>query len=496
MGKIENLSFFSLSSRPHIRFPFTQLASCSTGTACSLCCSACPSCRNSTSTRLMYAIMLLFGAISAGISLAPGLQEWLKNVPFCKNSTAMSAYAIPSEYMADCSVAVGYLAVYRICFALVCFFALMAMITVGAKSSRDPRASIQNGFWGIKYMVVSGFGIGAFFIPAGTFGTVWMWIGLIGGVAFILVQLVLIVDFAHNWAEAWVGEYWKWHPFNSRKSPTERFCFYLQTITMKENPVAGTAHCLVQLLFNTRLRRRASSFSTCIMIAPWTIFSWRLIWFYVSSWAFSRCCHTFRRKYHDRVYCKVPSYRCTPFIWHGQLCRTIQTGNATLISSHPIQRARSHLTKQVLWDSSFGWCAFCTVHWNPHRKYRKLQCLILNNKVNHVQSHNAIMCRSLHLTPFLLVLTERIDGRDTSTDATKKSQVWDNEEGKVAYSWSLFHVVFVAATLYIMMTLTNWYQWVKKQQSRECIRAVECAVYSYAVGLAYGSLETMHSCDC
>lgn len=42
-----------------------------------------------------------------------------------------------------------------------------------------------------------------------------------------------------------------------------------------------------------------------------------------------------------------------------------------------------------------------------------------------------------------------------SSDADK---VWDNEENGVAYSWSLFHVVFVTATLYVMMTLTNWYQ--------------------------------------
>lgn len=154
----------------------------------------------------MYAIMLLFGAIISGIALAPGLQDWLKKVPFCQNSTATSSIFLPNQIMADCTVAVGYLAVYRICFAFACFFALMALIMLGAKSSRDSRAGIQNGFWGIKYLIVIAIAIGAFFIPNGDFGTSWMWVGLIGGIVFILVQLVLLVDFAHSWAETWVGE--------------------------------------------------------------------------------------------------------------------------------------------------------------------------------------------------------------------------------------------------------------------------------------------------
>lgn len=55
-------------------------------------------------------------------------------------------------------------------------------------------------------MVIGGV-IGAFFIPEGSFGPVWMYFGMIGGFFFIIIQLILIIDFAHTWAEAWVGNY-------------------------------------------------------------------------------------------------------------------------------------------------------------------------------------------------------------------------------------------------------------------------------------------------
>merc|ERR1711902_409034 len=101
----------------------------------------------------------------------------------------------------------GYQAVYRLCLIVTLFFIVMSILMIGVKTSNDPRAGIQNGFWGIKYLIVIGSMIAAFWIPDGSFGTVWMWFGLIGGFLFILIQLVLIIDFAHSWAEAWYGNY-------------------------------------------------------------------------------------------------------------------------------------------------------------------------------------------------------------------------------------------------------------------------------------------------
>lgn len=102
---------------------------------------------------------------------------------------------------------------------------------IRVRSSKDPRAPIQNGydklvhcmryiiydqiyyvnyifrFWAIKYLLIIGGIIGAFFIPEKSFGTTWMYFGMIGGFLFIIIQLILIVDFAHAWADVWVENY-------------------------------------------------------------------------------------------------------------------------------------------------------------------------------------------------------------------------------------------------------------------------------------------------
>lgn len=159
----------------------------------------------------MYALILLVGTILGAITLSPSLQDTLRKMPFCKNTTstitATTLNILPGgAFQFDCQYALGYMAVYRICFGMACFFALMALIMIGVHNSRDPRAHIQNEFWGLKFLICIAAAIGAIFIPNGSFEPTMMWIGMIGGLAFILIQLIIIIDFAHSLAEKWIGK--------------------------------------------------------------------------------------------------------------------------------------------------------------------------------------------------------------------------------------------------------------------------------------------------
>ena len=62
-----------------------NLACCCGSAACGLCCKACPTCKNSTSTRIVYSLFLLFGLIISCIVLIPGIRQELDKIPkFCE----------------------------------------------------------------------------------------------------------------------------------------------------------------------------------------------------------------------------------------------------------------------------------------------------------------------------------------------------------------------------------------------------------------------------
>ncbi len=54
--------------------------------------------------------------------------------------------------------------------------------------------------------------------------------------------------------------------------------------------------------------------------------------------------------------------------------------------------------------------------------------------------------------------TSNADEGPSLEKAEQGQTVWDNEKEGVAYSYAMFNFMMFLATLYVMMSITNWYQ--------------------------------------
>lgn len=373
----------------------------------------------------MYAVMLLVGTITACIALAPGLQDFLRKVPFCENSTSV----LPNSVVFNCSEAVGYLAVYRICFILTCFFALMSVLMIGVKQSKDPRSGIQNGFWGLKYLLVIGGVIGAFFIPEGSFGPTWMYFGMIGGFLFILIQLILIVDFAHCWAETWVTNY----------EESERKAWYVALLgaTVLNYALSITGVVLLYVFFTKSdgcdLHKFFISFNLimCVIISGASVMpavqerlprsgllQSSIVSLYIIYLTWSSVSNS-------------PDKECNP-------------GMLGIVGGKDGQQMgfdKESIIGLIVW-------MFCVL-------YSSLRSASKSSKITMTEHVLAKDTGAMQGG----AESSLVDHEGSSTDGGESGRrVWDNEEEGVAYNWTFFHIMFALATLYVMMTLTNWYK--------------------------------------
>ncbi|XP_071804107.1 probable serine incorporator isoform X2 [Asterias amurensis] len=398
------------------------LACCCTSAACSCCCSFCPGCKNSTASRLVYGVILLLGTLLACVALIPGVQDAIKSIPlFCDN--------LPDT----CQLIGGYVGVYRVCFALACFFFLMAVIMIKVKSSKDPRSGFQNGFWIVKVIMLIGIGVGAFFIPPGEFENVWMYFGMVGAFTFILIQLVLIIDFAHSWNESWVGrmeegESKGWYyallmatVLNFIITISGFVLFYVFYIgrgtddgcsshkfIISFNMLLCIGFSIVSILPKVQEALPQSGLLQSSVISAYTMY---LTWSALSS---------------------NPNMKCNPGL------EQITTGSAA--ANSPGLGAEDWVSLIVF--------LVCIV-------YACIRSASTNN-VSKLTGGDEVAYYGAGEK--VLISDSPTSSENASGDAEKGGQnVWDNEEEGVAYSYSFFHFMMFLASLYIMMTLTNWF---------------------------------------
>jgi len=348
--------------------------------------------------------MLLLGFIMSCVMLTPGIRSKLEKVPrLCST--------VGSE---ECDKLVGYLAVYRVCFAMASFFFLMGIITFKVKSSRDPRASFQNGFWAIKFLIFAGLVVAAFFIPKGDFSQAWMYVGMTGGFLFILIQLVLLVDFAYNWSGRWIENY--------EETGNKRWFVALAVATgfLYTAAIAITICCYIFYTHESgcSLNKFFISFNLilCVIVSIMTV--------------------------HPRIQEAQPT---SGLLQAGVISAYSMYLTWSAMSNEPDSNCNpsGSLTNSFTpgFDSQTVLSAvmlFCTVVYS---------CLRTSaNRNLSIQSDDGLDDVLIH------------DGDNNDGEVEYKGQkVYDNESSEVAYNYSFFHFTFFLASLYIMMMLTNWY---------------------------------------
>jgi len=304
----------------------------------------------------------------------------------------------------------GQLGVYRVMFGSTLFFALMALIMIGVKSSMDFRSGFQNGMWFFKILILAGAVVGSFFIH-NTFFIGWSWVALIGAIVFTVIQLILLVDFAHSWNESWVGKV--------------------------EN---GSKRHAVGLLFAVVLMYIASFIATVMMYVYYTkrdgddcsknkfFISFNLILSVIITVL----------SIHPRVQEAVPtsgvlqaavvSLYCTYLVWSA-------VSNSPDVCSDVTGTSTATIVIGAIF--TFLAVAYASLRTGSASQLGRLG-------MSSSSEEKAVL------------LDEEIGLDDDDEDMPRRQRVVDDERDGVIYNWSFFHVIFIFASCYLMMVLTDW----------------------------------------
>ncbi|NXN12353.1 SERC3 protein, partial [Indicator maculatus] len=407
------------------------------GASCLLC-RCCPNSKNSTVTRLIYAFLLLLSTALACIMLAPGMEEQLKKIPgFCEEGLHTR---IPyMDGFVSCDVFVGYRAVYRISFAMAVFFFLFSLLMIAVKTSNDPRAAVHNGFWFFKIAAIVALMVGAFYIPEGPFTRAWFVIGVFGAFFFILIQLVLLVDFAHSWNESWVekmeeGNAKCWYAallsctglfYALSLVFLVLFCiFYTKPdgctenkIFISVNVILCIAVSVVSVLPKVQEHQPRSGLLQSSVITLYTMY---LTWAAMSN---------------------EPERSCNPSLLN--IITQIATPTAVPENTTVLPATPAPPKSLQWWDaqSVVGLVIF-------------VLCLLYSSIRS--SSHSQVSKLTLSGSDSAMLEDTAALGAAPAEDGDVR-RVTDNEREGVQYSYTFFHFMLFLASLYIMMTLTNWY---------------------------------------
>ncbi|GMI64264.1 hypothetical protein like AT3G06170 [Hibiscus trionum] len=164
------------------------LASCCAASTCGLC-STVASGISKKSARLAYCGLFGLSLIVSWILREVGA-PLLEKLPWINSSAHPKAW-----YQEQ--------AVLRVSLGNFLFFVILALIMIGVKDQNDRRDSWHHGGWTAKIVIWILLVILMFFLPNVVI-TVYGTLSKFGAGLFLLVQVIILLDFTHTWNDAWV----------------------------------------------------------------------------------------------------------------------------------------------------------------------------------------------------------------------------------------------------------------------------------------------------
>lgn len=171
----------------------TGASCCGAATCLALCSSIGGTFQSSTMTRVAYAMLLLINSLISWIALSPFVIHRLEKITF--------GY-VNNRCGPDGKECISFSSVYRINLALGVLHLVLAGLLVNVKSTLNPRNAIQNGGWKLKLLAwLALMAVNFLVIPDDFFVFYGNHIAIIFSTIFLGIGLILLVDFAHAWAE-------------------------------------------------------------------------------------------------------------------------------------------------------------------------------------------------------------------------------------------------------------------------------------------------------
>ncbi|NXJ95282.1 SERC4 protein, partial [Corythaixoides concolor] len=392
--------------------------------------------RVSTGTRILYTLLHVLASAVCCLMLSRTVARAVREkVPF----SVVLCEHLPGG--TDCERLVGSSAVYRVCFGTACFhLAQAALLLNGLPGSLSPRLSLPRRFWLLKLLMLVGLCAASFFIPEDGFIQAWHYTGVCGGFAFILIQLVLITAFAHTWNKNWLtgaAQDKRWYlavllataAFYTLASAAFSFLYkfythpaacHLNTALLTVNGSLCAIMSFISITPCVRLRQPRSGLLQSSIISCYVM--------YLTFSALSS-------RPPERVLYQGQNLTvCFPGVRRDELQTedtTVAVLGATIMYACVLFACNeaSYLAEVFgpLWMVkvySFEFkkpsCCFCC----PEKMEEELR-----------------------------------GGCEQAAEPAEGHCIVQDERDRVAYSYSAFHFVFFLASLYVMMTLTNWFSY-------------------------------------